>query len=181
MTKKLLKRVSREMLAPSSRKSTPIFKIKKKPRGKPFEVGNRYGFATRFRKGEVANPEGRPSLKKMNAACRDRLAQIVPRDELVAAGLPISLFGKSYAELNAWVLAQEGMRGNVAALDSLADRAEGRPGVASPDDGETSPLRLLILSMNERSDEIGPAEGMERKRLTEGGEDDGPEQEAAVG
>jgi hypothetical protein len=161
--RKLSVRVSRVTLAPISRKLAPILKPKKKPRGAPFKPGNRFGISTRFKPGNNANPEGRPSLKKMNAACRDRLAQIVPREELAAAGLPIRLFGMSYAELGSWVLAQEGMRGNVGALAEIADRAEGRPGTASPDDGEQSPLAILIASMDRISDAIGPAENSPRQ------------------
>lgn len=173
-TKKLLKRVRRVQTAPIRRNAAPVLKLAKKPkakpRGRPFTAGNRYGLLSRFRKGEPSpNPNGRPSLKRLNEACRDVLARIVPREELVAAGLPISLFGKTYAELNAWVLAQEGMRGNVGSIDSLGDRAEGRPGTnVMVNDGQDSPFAILIASMDRRSDELGPPEGQVRKQLPEG-------------
>lgn len=156
--KKFSKGVSRVVLAPTSPKLAPLIKLKKKPRGKPFQPGNRFGISTRFKPGNNANPEGRPSLKRMNESCRDLLARIVPREELAAAGLPTHLFGKSYAEIHSWVLAQEGMRGNVGALAEIADRAEGRPGTASPGDGAQSQFSILIASMSARSDEIGPPE-----------------------
>lgn len=170
--KKLSVRVRRVALTPPPatrrRKLAPIIKLKKKPRGAPFMPGNRFGISTRFKPGNRANPEGRPSIKKLNEACRDVLARIVPREELVAAGLPVSLFGYSYAELNAWVLQQEGMRGNVGAIAEVGDRAEGRPATSASVDGNDSPIAILIASMNARSDEIGAPEGQERKQLTDG-------------
>jgi hypothetical protein len=173
---KLAKRVSRVELAPPPRKLAPILKPKKKPRGTPFKPGNRFGISTRFKPGNNANPEGRPSLKKMNEACRDRLARIVPREELVAAGLPSRLFGMSYAEIHSWVLAQEGMRGNVGALAEIADRAEGRPGTSLTVDQGQDDLSILIASMDFRSDEIGPAEG---RQLTRG--ENGADEETTAG
>jgi hypothetical protein len=168
---KLAKRVSRVAFAPSPRKVAPVIKLKKKPRGAPFKKGNRYGLATRFRKGEPSpNPEGRPSLKKLNDACRDRLARIVPREELAAAGLPRQLFGMTYAEMNAWVMQQEGLRGNISAIAEIGDRAEGRPGTSlTVNEGQDS-ISILIASMNYRSDAIGPAEGS--VRVLPSGEDE---------
>ncbi len=165
MKKKLSTRVRRVVSAPKAAQIAPIPKLKQKPRGAPFKPGNRFGIASRFKPNNNANPQGRPSLKRLNAACVDVLARIVPREELAAAGLPISLFGKTYAEIGAWVLQQEGLRGNISAIAEVGDRAEGRPGVASPDNGEQSPFAMLILSMDQRSDVIGPAE---RRQLQEG-------------
>jgi hypothetical protein len=145
--RKLPKRVRHAKLAPPTTQIAPVTKLKKKPRGKPFEKGNRYGLATRFRQGEPsANPDGRPSYKKQSEACRAQLAGIVPRHELYAAKLPDHLFGKTYAEVNAWVMEQEGLRGNITALAEIADRAEGRPGTSISVE-ETGPIDRLLDEM----------------------------------
>ena len=167
---KLLKRVSRVSTAPKAAQIAPILKRKGKPRGKSFEVGNRFGLATRFKPGNVANPEGRPSLKKMNAACIDALAQIVPKEELRASNLPIGLYGLTYAEIATFILKMEGLRGNLQAIEQLVERAEGKAATSVFVDGDKNPIAILIASMNDRSDETGPPEGWQPKRL-KGGDD----------
>ena len=155
--RKFLKRVSRVATAPKTAQIAPILKKPKgKPRGTPFKPGNRYGLATRFKPGNCANPAGRPSLKKMNAACIDALARIVPKEELRASGLPMGLFGLTYAEIATFILKMEGLRGNLQAIEQLVERAEGKPSV-TVDQGQES-IAILIASMDRRSDEVGPAE-----------------------
>ncbi len=167
--RKFLKRVRQVATAPKAAQYAPILKPKAKPRGTPFQPGNRYGLATRFKPGNCANPEGRPSLKKMNAACVDALARIVPKEELRASGLPLGLFGLTYAEIATFILKTEGLRGNLQAIEQLVDRAEGKPATSlTVDQGDS--IALLMLSMDQRSDTIGPSEGREPKRLAEGGE-----------
>jgi len=152
--------VTREKLAPPTTQLAPVIKVKQKPRGKPFEKGNHYGLASRFRKGDPSpNPAGRPSYKKQNEACRAQLAEVVPRHELHAAKLPAQLFGKTYAELNAWVMEQEGIRGNISALAEIADRAEGKPGTSLSIDQGDDPIAVLIAGMEAMSRKIGPPEG----------------------
>jgi hypothetical protein len=149
---KIRKRVTHVDLAPLRTQIAPVTTLKKKPRGKPFAKGNRYGLTSRFRKGEPsANPDGRPSYKKQSEACREQLAAVVPRHELHAAKLPAHLFGKTYAEVNAWVMEQEGLRGNISALAEMADRAEGRPGVALGNNDGPDPLDLLVVAMTQMS------------------------------
>lgn len=165
---KLSKRVSREEIAPAA---SAVIKVKPKgkPRGKSFEKGHGYGAEHRFKPGQSGNPSGRSRAEqvaaaKISEALVTRLGQIGNKKLLQSAG------SKSFCERLAdqWIAA--GLAGNVGAISALADRVEGRPGVASPDDGDKSPLAMLILSMNQRSDELGPAEGMERKQLREGGD-----------
>jgi hypothetical protein len=159
--RKLRERVTHGELAPPTTQRAPVIKLRKKPRGRPFKKGNKYGLASRFRQGEPsANPEGRPSYKKQNEACREQLAAVVPLHELHAAKLPAHLIGRTYAEVNAWVMEQEGMRGNISALAEIADRAEGRPGVAASSVGEVGPIDLLIASMEQyHSEHFGVPEG----------------------
>src|SRR6185437_9706051 len=125
--RKFLKRVRQVATAPKPGQIAPILKPKGKPRGTPFKHGNQVGISTRFAPGNCANPAGRPSLKKMNAACVDALARIVPKEELRASGLPLSLFGLTYAEIATFILKMEGLRGNLQAIEQLVDRAEGKP------------------------------------------------------
>ncbi len=139
------KRVSGETFAPET--SLKV-RIKKRPRGKSFERGNGFGSATRFKPGQSGNPSGRPRNAEIGKAVRARLSEVAHHDK----------HKRTYAELIADEWIAQGLQGNVAALSSLAERAEGRVPVASPGDGEQSPLAMLILSMNSRSAEIGPPE-----------------------
>jgi hypothetical protein len=181
--KKFRNSVTSGKLAPPTTQIAPVIKVKKKARGKPFEKGNHYGLASRFRKGEPsANPAGRPAYKKQNEACRAQLAEVVPSHELHAAKLPAHLFGKTYAEVNAWVMEQEGIRGNISALAEIADRAEGRPGTSLTLDEGQSPIDRLIESMEAASARLGPPEGSEfviQARLREARGEPDPEDDDA--
>ncbi len=159
-------RVSRAESTPAASANSTVIKIKPKgkPRGKSFEKGHGYGVEHRFKPGQSGNPSGRSRAQqiaaaKISEAAITRLGQIGSTKLLQAAG------SKSYCERLAdqWIAA--GLAGNVGAIVSLSERVEGRPGVASPDDGEQSPLAMLILSMDRISDEIGPPEGREKKQL----------------
>jgi hypothetical protein len=170
--KKFRKRVTRGALAPPTTQLAPVLKVKKKPRGRPFEKGNRFGLTSRFRQGEPsANPAGRPSYKKQNEACREQLAMVVPLQELHAAKLPAHLFGKTYAEVNAWVMEQEGIRGNISALAEIADRAEGRPGVSVSLNEGPDPIERLIQEMEAASKRARKPEGHIAPQLDDGGEE----------
>lgn len=70
----------------------------------------------RWKPGESGNPGGRPKKTPLADACRDLLEEAVPRDRS----------GRSYAEAIAEKLAKKALRGNIAAVREIADRAEGK-------------------------------------------------------
>lgn len=143
---KSAKRERKQQLAPVV---TLIPRVKKRPRGKPFEKGNEFGRSSRFRKGEPSrNPLGAPRSKEIGAALRKKLA---------SAEKPGS--EKTFAEalVDQWV--KKGLKGNIAAISGIADRAEGRPPVTVIGDGRADAVTLLIEGMTQRSREIGHPEG----------------------
>lgn len=177
--RKLSVRERREATAPvASANSTVIkVKLKGKPRGKSFEKGHGYGAEHRFKPGVSGNPSGRSRAQQI-AASKISECAITRLGEVGTKRLLKLAANKSYCQKLAdeWIAA--GLAGNVGAIAALADRVEGRPGVASPVDGEQSPLAMLILSMNARSDEIGPSEG--RQRQLTGGEENGSNEETTT-
>jgi len=70
-----------------------------------------------FLPGTSGNPEGRPKTAALSAACRDKLAHLVPDDP----------HGRTYAQVIADRLGELAIAGNISAAQELADRAEGRP------------------------------------------------------
>jgi hypothetical protein len=132
----------RENLAP-----VPRAKIKKKPRGRPFQKKHRIGEATRFKPGQSGNPDGRPHSKEISKALRARLTDKVVGDK----------YGRTYAEAlsDAWI--SLGLSGNVAALASLSDRAEGKPGIMGP--GTPNAFVAYIQQLNNFSARLGAPEG----------------------
>jgi Family of unknown function (DUF5681) len=173
---KLSTRASREKITPAA---SPIkIKPKAKPRGKSFEPGNGFGSEHRFKPGQSGNPNGRSSAAQkasalISKALMDRLPQVGTR-RLLRRGR--RTFTQKLADT--WI--ESGLAGNVGAISGIAERLEGRPAVSISMDGNENPISILIASMNDRSDAIGLAEGRQRQ-LTEGGEDDGPNEETAVG
>jgi hypothetical protein len=135
------KGVTRVNLAP-----VPRVKIKKRPRGKPFEKGNGFGSATRYKKGESGNPDGRPACKEISKALRVRLES----DKALPA--------RTYAEKLAKEWVEQGLGGNVSAIVSVADRVEGRPAVSVSVE-QTGPIDLLLLEMRKESKRRGKPEG----------------------
>src|ERR1700722_5962867 len=129
------KSVRRKKLAPVFDAVLP--KVKKRPRGRPFPKGHTFGLAPRFKKGERANPHGRPKSAEISKALR----------KLPASEVNLPRAGRTYAEqlVAAWI--RLGLGGNAAAISAIADRAEGRPPVALSIDGGADPLTELIGSM----------------------------------
>lgn len=158
-TAKKLSRVGvrRETLAPNTGP-----KLKKRPRGKPFVRGHSVGAATRFKKGDVNNPRGRPQSAKYSQALR-ALLPLKTTDPIPCRTNAEKLAAKAYE------LAVE--ENNLGAICEIGDRTEGRAAVSVSVDGEQNPLAILIASMDAASDLIGPPENQERKRLPEGDAD----------
>ena len=133
--RKVSRRVSKRRVTPASRKLAPVPKVrlKKRPRGKPFEPGNTHGLATRFVKGVCPNPLGRAHSKEIGKALRDRAAQVDPLDAAE----------RTYAmELaDEWIAS--GLSGNIAAIASIADRLEGRPSITVVSDGRPDNLTMF--------------------------------------
>jgi hypothetical protein len=142
-------------LAPDSRG----IRIKKRPRGKPFPKGHSIGEATRFRAGQPsANPSGRPRHAEISKALRARLE----------SPLPLPSRGRTGAEELAerWFI--EARKGNVAALASLADRAEGRAPISVGINDGNAGLIALVTAVEELHPHLGSPEGfVPLKRLKE--------------
>jgi len=149
MSKKVksAKRVKKQQLASVLRRKLP--RLKKRPRGKSFEPGNSYGLATRFQKGNRANPGGRPSYKKYSEALR----------ALVAADPDETFEINSNAAALAARVVKMGKKGNISAIREIGDRCEGRPAITIQGDGSPDKIMLLVEAMTERSREIGHPEG----------------------
>jgi|ERR1700723_654323 len=123
-------------------------RLKLKPRGRPFEKGNKIGH--RFEPGNNANPGGRPSFKKISEALRALLAA-KPSDKFEIT---------TNAELIAYRIFRMGKKGSLAAIREVGDRSEGRPNISIGfGSGNTDNLPMLLAGMYARSREIGPPEG----------------------
>ena len=131
----------------TSRDVNGLPKIKKRPRGRPFEKGNTLSLPYRFKKGVSGNPSGRPKCKEISKALRERLESDTP------------LAARTYAEKVAKEWTDLALHGNIAAIVSLANRDEGCPATTIVSDGP-NPLDLILVEMTKRSDEVGLPEGM---------------------
>lgn len=170
---KLSVRESREQLAlAASRKA-----LKKKARGRSFAKGNTVGAAFHFKPGQSGNPSGRTSEEQRAAALISKA--LIARLPQKGSKRLLNSAGRTFTQKLADKMVESGLDGDVGAIVAIADRIEGKPAVSIVGDGNESPIAILIASMNDRSDLIGPAEGMERKRLIEGG-DDGREEETTA-
>lgn len=157
----MAKRAMKRKLTPDTR-----LKLKQRPRGKGFQKGNVFGLATRFPPGVSGNPSGRTKFAEISKALRARLAKDTKG----------TLPNRTYAEKLADVLVSKGLAGNISAISQIADRCEGRPAVTvDVHDGRPDVLEMLVLSMNQRSEAIGPPEASEyvieaheRSALTDG-------------
>jgi Family of unknown function (DUF5681) len=89
-----------------------------------------------FPKGKSGNPGGRPRRTPLTDAYLEQLEQPYPRDRA----------GRTYAEVIAQGLARKAARGDVRAAQEMADRTEGRVGIAVPCT-ELSPARGLGLTI----------------------------------
>jgi hypothetical protein len=110
-------------LAPASRSKSRVrgpykkHKLKYAPRGRAFPVGHTFGIDTRFKKGQRANPSGRPSFAEGSKAAKAWLAAVVPGDPRKRTG----------AELSIEVLGAMALSGDRSAIKEMMDRAEGTP------------------------------------------------------
>jgi hypothetical protein len=118
-------------------------------------VGHTFGLEHRFKKGNRANPGGRPSFAEANKAARAFLASVVAGDPYKRTG----------AEMLVEVLGTLGLNGDRAAIAELINRAEGTPPQS--------------IQVNEGQDNLLPIlAGMARlhaERFPEGAEDDDDE------
>jgi hypothetical protein len=130
------------------------------PRGTAFQKGNTLGH--RWKKGESGNPGGRPAFKEIGEAVRSAL------------GAERSPIPRTNAEKIAEAWIKKAKQGNVGALQSLANRAEGLPfqsiGVTQGPD----PLIQLLEIMRERHTEKF---GSDEQPLLEANTDDDGEGE----
>jgi Family of unknown function (DUF5681) len=95
------------------------------------------GAAHRFKPGQSGNPGGRPRTAKLSEACRAKLASPVPGDAK----------GRTYAEAITDMLAQRALKGDIRAVEELANRAEGRPGPSNPDAEAFTGIKYIIVDV----------------------------------
>jgi hypothetical protein len=139
-------------------------KIKKRPRGKPFEKGNTYSLPYRFKKNEPsANPGGRPKTRQFNAATRKFCGADIDNppkietavDAVVAKGL------------------RKALKGDLGWATFLANRAEGLPVQGLSIHQENDPLLKLVEHLDARSRQLGRPEGfIARQKVLEVGDGD---------
>jgi hypothetical protein len=146
-------RVSKRRL--TSVLSPALPKVKKRPRGRPFEPGNTLSLPYRFKPGQSGNPGGRPKSKEINESSRKFLASDIGKSPRV----------QTNAELIVAKIGHRAKKGDLNAAVFLAERAEGRPAMCVNVDGSGDNLTLILNAMDEVSREIGPPEGMVRKQL----------------
>jgi len=106
-------------------------------RGKTAGINLTRGQAFRFKPGQSGNPGGRPRTAKLSEACRAKLASVVPGDAT----------GRTYAEAIADTLAQRAVKGDLRAVEELANRAEGRPGPSVSDTDANNRVKVIVVDM----------------------------------
>jgi len=156
---KSVTREKKQTLSPVLRRKLP--RLKKRPRGRGFEVGNTIGASTRFQKGDCPNPGGRPSYKKYSEALR----------ALVAAHPNKKFQLDTNAAALAVRIVKMAKKGNLGAIREIGDRCEGRPAITIQGDDSPDKIMLLVEAMTERSREIGHPEGWQPPLLLESGEE----------
>lgn len=86
---------------------------KRKPRGRPFPKGNPWA----WKPGQSGNPAGRTSLVRIGEAYSKILGIPIPDDPM----------DRTYAEAIAQKVAELALKGNLFAVEEIADRTEGKP------------------------------------------------------
>lgn len=130
-----------------NRKLAPKLRRKRMPRGRPFVKGNRAGEAHWFRPGQTGNPLGGPKYAEISQALRHFLALEVS----------VQVIPKTHAERVAWRWLRAAEKGNLGAMCSVADRAEGKPRQAV-EFLKDDPLGQLLDEMRAASEKAGPPE-----------------------
>ena len=86
---------------------------KGKPRGRPFPKGNPWA----WKPGQSGNPAGRTPLVRIGEAYSKILGIPIPDDPME----------RTYAEAIAQKVAELALKGNLFAVEEIADRTEGKP------------------------------------------------------
>jgi len=135
--------------SPIINQPSSVIRRERRPRGKPFEKGNRYA----WKSGQSGNPAGRPKFRTLTEGYRRVLSQTNPDDPL----------GRTNAELIAESLVNIAIgrgRGNsTQAARELANRTEGtaRPGIEF--DSKQSAEQILAALLGVSVEELpGPEE-----------------------
>lgn len=115
---------------------TPVLRRKRRPRGRPFAKGNKFG--VRFVKGGPSpNAGGRPKSAQFAEAARRVLNSPLESDPSLTV-----------AEALALKLAKKALNGHVASAELLVNYAEGKPAVNDGLPQRDDPLMKLIESMD---------------------------------
>jgi len=100
---------------------------KKKPRGRPFEKGNKLALETGIKKGEKKNPKGLNQWGNgavlISEATRQHLQRQVPKDVAEALGCAEGL---TFAEALSVSASLHAINGNIAAFKEMREITEGK-------------------------------------------------------
>jgi hypothetical protein len=95
-------------------------RAKQRPRGKPFEKGNKLG----FRKGESANPGGKPKVhQRIGAQYAAKSVEPAPREVIQAIGLKKN---STWLDAIAIGMLRRAAEGDVSAAREIREVTEGR-------------------------------------------------------
>jgi len=164
----------KQKLAPAG---SAKLKLKKKPRGKPFQKGHLIGAEFRFQPGASGNPSGRSSEQQkadamISKALAQRLAEVGSRRRLKRS--PGRTFTQKLAD--EWIL--QGLAGSWQAISALSNRLEGAPCTTVVSEGP-NPLDLILIEMTKHAADMGLPEAMlpVEDRLLEAGLPEGTQSE----
>ena len=163
-------KVREERDASGSAPASGLIKIKPKgrPRGKPFKKNNNYGVTSRFKPGQSGNPKGRSSEEARAASLLSKaLIEVLP---MIGNRASLKGVGRTFTQKLAGVWIEQGLKGNVAAITTIADRIEGKPAVSMLVDGSTNQIAILMEGFANVSKKIGKPEGWLPPLLEEGEE-----------
>jgi Family of unknown function (DUF5681) len=126
------------VLSRERKSAVPKIKIKRRPRGKPFQKGNTLSRPYWFAPGTSGNPGGRPKTREISQSARKQIGADVRKPPKI----------ETEADLIVAAQLRKARKGDVGAAAFLADRAEGRPAVVINTGGSDN-LALIVEGMRQ--------------------------------